>query len=346
MTLDIASLRDLGWSPVLQAGLDPDERATAEPFRVAAVHRNGVDLLGTGGARRIATGDALPSSEIAVDYWLLADGARLVRRLERKSLIARRAAGTGVEIQLVAANLDSLFIVSSCNADFNVARLERYLALARQSEVMPVVVLTKADACREPGAFVDQARTLGAAVPVEAVNALDPASVARLEAWCGPGETVALAGSSGVGKSTLANALTGASLATRGIREDDARGRHTTTARSLHRTRAGGWLIDTPGMRALRLADAAEGIESVFDDIAALARDCRFGDCAHVGEPGCSVQAALAAGLLDPARLARWQKLARENARNSATLAGARARERERGRFFRSVKREITRRKG
>ena len=169
-------------------------------------------------------------------------------------------------------------------------------------------------------------RSLGAALPVEAVNALDPGSAARLAGWCGRGETVALAGSSGVGKSTLANALTGAALATRGIREDDARGRHTTTVRSLHRTQAGGWLIDTPGMRALRLADAAEGIAAVFDDIAALAEGCRFGDCGHADEPGCAVQAAIAAGGLDPDRLARWRKLAREDARNPATLAEARAR--------------------
>jgi ribosome biogenesis GTPase len=211
---------------------------------------------------------------------------------------------------------------------------------------MPVVVLTKADACPDPAAFVDRVRALSAALPVEALNALDPAEVARLEAWCGPGETVALAGSSGVGKSTLTNALTGAGLATRGIREDDARGRHTTTVRSLNRTRAGGWLIDTPGMRALRLADVAEGIEAVFDDIASLARACRFGDCGHAGEPGCAVQAAVEAGALEPGRLARWLKLVREDARNSASLAEARARERAQGRFFRSVKREIKRRKG
>jgi ribosome biogenesis GTPase len=345
MILDTPSLRDLGWSPVYQSGLDADELAAA-PVRVAAVHRNGLDVIGPTGARRIATGAALPSADVAVGDWLLLDGAgRPLRRLERKSLIARRAAGTGAETQPIAANLDTLFIVSSCNADFNVARLERYLALARQAAVMPVLVLTKADACADPDAFVDLARRLGAGLPVEAVNALDRTSVARLEAWCGPGQTVALAGSSGVGKSTLANLLTGAVLATNAIREDDARGRHTTTARSLHRTRAGGWLIDTPGMRALRLADAADGIEAVFDDIAALARDCRFGDCAHEAEPGCAVQAAVAAGLLDARRLARWQKLAREDARNSATLAEARARDRAQGRFFRSVKQEIRRRK-
>jgi ribosome biogenesis GTPase / thiamine phosphate phosphatase len=149
------------------------------------------------------------------------------------------------------------------------------------------------------------------------------------------GGTVALAGSSGVGKSTLTNALTGAALATRGIREDDARGRHTTTARSLHQTRAGGWLIDTPGMRALRLADVAEGIAAVFDDIARLAGACRFGDCGHAGEPGCAVQAAIAAGTFDPGRLARWRKLSREDARNSATIAESRRADRAFGKMAR-----------
>jgi ribosome biogenesis GTPase len=340
-------LRDLGGTPVFQAGLDPAELAAGAPARVAAVHRNAVDLLGPEGPRRVASAPALPTSEIAVGDWLLVEpGGRVLRRIERKSLIARRAAGTGVATQLIAANLDTLIIVSSCNAEFSVARLERYLAVARQAGVIAVVVLTKADTCPDPTVFVDRVRALSTVLPVEALNALDPAHVARLGAWCGSGETVALAGSSGVGKSTLTNALTGAELATRGIREDDARGRHTTTARSLHRTVAGGWLIDTPGMRALRLADVAEGIEAVFDDIAALARACRFGDCGHAGEPGCAVQAAVEAGALDPARLARWMKLAREDARNSASLAEARARQRAQGRFFKSVRREIKQRKG
>ena len=176
-------------------------------------------------------------AEVAVGDWLLLDAAgRPLRRLERKSLIARRAAGTGAASQPIAANLDTLFIVSSCNADFSLARLERYLALARQAEVMPVVVLTQADACPDPDAFVGRARALGSTVPIEAVNALDPGSVARLEAWCGPGETVALAGSSGVGKSTLTNALTGAALA--------------HAAASARTTRAGG----TPRRRAACIA--------------------------------------------------------------------------------------------
>jgi ribosome biogenesis GTPase len=348
MISETLTLRDLGWSPFFQSGIAPDELALAEPVRVAAVHRNGLDVLAPSGARRLATGGALPSAEAAVGDWLLADRAdgRPLRLVERKSLMARRAAGTGQATQLIAANVDTLFVVSSCNPDFNVARLERYLALARQAGVLPVVVLTRADTCADPDAYVDRVRALSATLPVEALNALDAAAVARLAAWCGPGETVALAGSSGVGKSTLTNALTGAAQATHGIREDDAHGRHTTTGRSLHRTRAGGWLIDTPGMRALRLADVAEGIAAVFDDIAALVEACRFGDCRHEGEPGCAVAAAIEAGALDPGRLARWRKLAREDARNTVTLAESRRQSKAFGKMARRAMAEKRARRG
>ncbi len=319
------SLGDLGWSPFFQAQLAPGETDDVSPMRVTAVHRDAVEAIGAGAPApcRLVPGSALPTGTVAVGDWLLADPAtgRILRLLGRKSLVQRRAAGTGRAMQLVAANLDTLFVVSSCNADFNPARIERYLVLARQAEVSPVVVLTKADAAADAYVYLDAMRDLAPDVPAEAVNALDPASVARLLPWCGPGQSLALVGSSGVGKSTLVNALAEAGQATRGIREDDARGRHTTTARSSHRMPSGAWLIDTPGMRALRLADAAEGVEAVFDDLAQLAAACRFRDCRHEDEPGCAVQAAIAGGHLPAERLARWQKLAREDARNSATIA-------------------------
>ncbi len=332
------SLRALGWSPAFQAQLDLDELDTTEPARVAALHRAALDVIGPGGPRRIAATPALPVADLAVGDWLLTDreGGRIVRRLERTALLSRRAAGTGRDGQLIAANVDVVFVVSSCDADFNVARIERYLALVRQSAALPVLALTRADLCADPGRFVDAARAIGAALPVEALDARDAAAAARLLDWCGPGRTVALVGSSGVGKSTLTNALTGAAQETRAIRADDAKGRHATTARSLHAIPGGGWLIDTPGMRALRLADAAEGIAAVFSDLEDLAGRCRFKDCGHDGEPGCAVAEAQAAGDLDPARVARWRKLAREEAHNSASLAEARARDRALGRLYRS----------
>ncbi len=159
--------------------------------------------------------------------------------------------------------------------------------------------------------------------------ALFGADVARLNAWCGPGQTLALVGSSGVGKTTIQNRLTGVTALTQDIREDDAKGRHTTTSRSLRPTLAGGWLIDTPGIRELQLSDAADGIEAVFSDVTDLLGQCRFSDCTHETEPGCAIQGAIAAGALDPERLARWRKLAREDRFNSESMAQTRARGRQ-----------------
>ena len=178
------------------------------------------------------------------------------------------------------------------------------------------------------------------------IDATAPEVAVSLADWCRKGQTVALAGSSGVGKTTLANALTGTAEATAPIRDDDAKGRHTTTGRHLRPITGGGWLIDTPGMRELRLTDAKDGIATVFDDIDALARACRFANCLHLQEPGCARQAALTDGRLDPGRLARWEKLRREDRHNSATLAEAHARDRAFGRMVREVLRDKNRRRG
>jgi ribosome biogenesis GTPase len=238
--------------------------------------------------------------------------------------------------QLIGANLDTLAILTSCNAEFSLARLERYLALARSGGAMPLVVLTKADSA-DPEPFVAAAQKATRGGTVLHLDARAPEAVAAMAPWCGRGQTLALVGSSGVGKSTLAAGLTGQALATGGIREDDARGRHTTTSRHLLRALAGGWLMDTPGMRELRLSDAADGIAATFDDIDALAAGCRFGDCRHEGEPGCSVQAAIAEGSLDASRLKRWRKLVREDRMNSETIAESRARHRAFNRMARDA---------
>ncbi len=315
------SLAELGWTKALAAGIGAQE-AGLRPARVARLHRDRLEVLTQEGPAELICPPGLAITDLAVGDWVLGDGARVTRALERKSLLQRRAAGTGTEIQLIAANVDTMFVVTSCNADFNLARLERYLVLALAAGVTPVVVLTKADLA-DPAPYLAAARTLSPGLDVVALDANAPGVADRLGQWCRAGQTVVLLGSSGVGKSTLANALAGVALATAGIREDDAKGRHTTTARSLLPLPQGGWLIDTPGVREVQLADVALGITALFADLGALAAECRFRDCRHGAEPGCAVQAAIAAGRIDPARLPRWQKLVAEEAANAEALQRA-----------------------
>lgn len=342
MTTDFKRLAAFGWSNHFHQQLTPDEMAGALPARVVAVHRNGLDVAAPDFEGRIPPFAGPADDDEAaptVGDWLVlsAAGHRPIRLLGRKSLFKRKAAGTGRRTQLIAANVDTLFLVTSCNQDFNVARVERYLALAREAAVMPVVILTKADLVDDPAPYLDAARRLLPGLVVEALDARGAEAAAVLVGWCGPGETVALVGSSGVGKSTLVNALAGGAEKTAPIREDDAHGRHTTAGRSMHRLAGGGWLIDTPGMRELQLADAEAGVAAVFADIVALSQDCRFADCRHEAEPDCAVQAAVAAGALDPGRLGRFRKLAAEEARNSEALHERRARERAFSRMTRRV---------
>lgn len=348
MTSWNSDLADLGWNSFYQSQLDPDALESALPVRVMAVHRGGLDVAGPGIAARILPYAHDPSDDEAaatVGDWLLLDrNLRPLRRLERKSLFKRKAAGAGRQIQLIAANVDTLFVLSACGQDFSPARLERYLALAREADVTPVIVLTKADQLDAPGDFASTAARLMPGLLVETVDARDRNSTACLDAWCGHGQTVALVGSSGVGKSTLINTMTGAALATQGVRLEDQKGRHTTTGRSLHRLPAGGWLIDTPGIRELQLTDVKAGVDDVFEDIVALAGDCRFADCRHESEPGCAVRAAIEAGALDEDRLRRQRKLAAEEARNSASLAERSARDKAFGRMTKGIMRDKRRR--
>lgn len=327
-------LASLGWTPHFARQVDPDDALV--PARVTEVQRSHLVALGAGGPLRLVTSDGVGS--YAVGDWLLHDGARALRRLTPLTEIARRGAGEDVTRQLIAANVDAMGIVTSCNADFNVARLERYLAVALGAGCLPLMILTKADLTSDPEAYLRDARRLSPLVTAMALDARDAQEARRLDPWCGPGRTLALVGSSGVGKTTLQNALTGVEAATQGVREDDARGRHTTTHRALRRTLAGGCLIDTPGMRELGLAEASEGVAEVFADINELALLCRFRDCTHEGEPGCAVQAAVAAGTLDPARLGRAQKLDREERHNTEALHERHARARAWGRMTREGK--------
>ena len=327
------TLPDLGWSHFFEAQLAPNEIGRGQTVRVTEVQRGAASVVGVNGVSQISTDRLEP---LAVGDWLVL-GDELPRLLERSSAISRKAAGSAHTVQLIASNVTAMFIVSSCNADFNIARLERYLVLARHSGVVPVMVLTKADLCADPFDYVDQARTLDPSLVIEALDARSVTTFERLRPWCGRGETIVLAGTSGVGKSTLANLLCGISQEVQGIREDDARGRHTTTTRSMHRLLAGGWLIDTPGMRELKLADARDGIDAVFGDILELGAQCHFRNCSHESEPGCAVQAAIAGGSLAERRLESWRKLAREDRFHSETLAQSHARSKTFGKMHRKV---------
>jgi ribosome biogenesis GTPase len=276
-----------------------------------------------------------PEDRPTVGDWLLIGRDRsIIRILDRTSLFKRSAPGDDRRLQLIAANVDTLFVVTSCNQDFNVARLERYLVLAGEVGVRPVVVLTKADLSPGSAAFVEAARALQAGVQVQLVDARSFNSVACLAEHCGIGNTVALVGSSGVGKSTLVNTMTASeSAATQPVRESDGKGLHTTTVRQMHRLgfgpTGGGWLVDTPGMRELQMSEVSAGVAEVFDDIIAITLQCRFTNCTHTDEPACAIRDATAEGTLDPARLARWRKLADEDVVNTGIAERRRNRPRK-----------------
>ena len=320
------TLTELGWRHFFAQQVSLDELEGLRPARVMNMERSVVGLHHDGGsstAELELRWQQLPHEERpTVGDWVLIDGAGLPQRLlDRQSVFKRKAAGERAEVQLIGANVDTLFVVSSCNMDFNVSRLERYLALALDAKVTPVIVLTKADLA-DAEKYLQEAQAMRSDLDVLAVNSLDPESIADLHQWCGSGQTVALVGSSGVGKSTLLNTLVGKAVAITGaIREDDSKGRHTTTSRSLHVLPNGGLVLDSPGMRELKLTDVAAGLGVVFDDIEVLAERCRFKDCDHHTEPGCAVTAAIEDGTLPARRLENYRKLLREDAHNTQSIA-------------------------
>jgi ribosome biogenesis GTPase len=330
------ALDQLGWTPFFSEQISAEESRSCQAVRVMSVHRGRITVSGEG------VEDSIPSSvpgqggaedRPTVGDWLLIDRSTrsAVRILDRTSLLKRPAPSDGRRTQLIAANVDTLFVVTSCDQDFNAARLERYLVLAREAGVRPVIVLTKADVSSAPERFVEAARALQAELRVELVDGRDPASAARLASYCDGGQTVAFVGSSGVGKSTLIKTLTGSEdIATQAVRADDGKGRHTTTVREMHRlpvgANGGGWLVDTPGMRELQMSGVAAGVTDVFEDVTALALECRFANCSHVDEPGCAVRTAVADATLELARVDRWRKLAREDAASSDEAVGRRSR--------------------
>jgi ribosome biogenesis GTPase len=341
----LPSLPQLGWRPFFQQQLTLDELTDLRIGRVVEQHRSGIVILSEQGQLRLTQS---PSCErVCVGDWVLFDDAlKLHRSLERQSLFQRKAPGSKVDTQLIAANVDSLLVVCSLNQDFNLSRIERYLALAKEAEVEPIIILTKADQCEDVDIKCQQVQALDPLMMVHAVNALDKNHLQALADYCRLGKTLALLGSSGVGKSTLVNGLMGVEAQQTGaIREDDSKGRHTTTFRALKWLPQGGLLLDTPGMRELQLSDCEQGVSHTFAEITELARQCRFSDCSHNSEPGCAVQQAIEAGTLAPRRLTSYQKLMREQALNSATLAEKRAKDKAFGKMIHNVQSESRQRK-
>jgi ribosome biogenesis GTPase len=356
LTAAIADLQAIGW-PLAADAPWPEGAASwqqqwrdrmahhpqARPARVVEQHRSGY-IVADGPDRNFPV-ESLPEwqrppgyrkGKVSIDErpgvgdWLLIDGRKAVALLPRHSAIKRGAAGEHYQQQLIAANVDTVFVVCGLDADFNPRRIERYLLLVRGGGVEPVVVLTKADQAQDVQSALAALVELAAQdVAVRAVNAKDPASVQALAPWLQPGHTAVLVGSSGAGKSTLTNTLLGIErMKTSAVREHDSRGRHTTTHRALLPLPSGACMIDTPGMRELK-PTGEEDVAENFNDVEALAEQCRFRDCNHEREPGCAVRAAIEAGKLDPQRFANYLKLRDEVAGAANRLADRRAQKAE-----------------
>jgi ribosome biogenesis GTPase len=312
-------LHDLGWDTSWTDTFEPYASQQLIPARVAVRHHGPCELLTERGALGGLPSGTLADEELpAVGDWVAARPLTGERKALIEAVLPRRSAFTRKEAwrrtveQVVAANVDTVFLMTSLGPDLNPRRLERYLVGAWESGARPVILLTKADLEPDHAAAVLKVEAVAFGVPVHVVSAVTGEGLEGLEPYLGRGRTVALLGSSGVGKSTLVNRLAGREiLATRELR-DDGRGRHTTSHRELVLLPRGGLLLDTPGMRELQLWAGEESLDGTFEDVTALAVDCRFADCAHDREPGCAVQAALAAGSLPVERWESYRKLQRE----------------------------------
>jgi ribosome biogenesis GTPase len=320
----VYDLTTLGWNDELSESFDQYRDAGFAPGRVAVQHRGAWDVLTEGGELRVDVAgrlrhEAASAAELPVvgDWVAVAArpdeaGGTIQAVLPRRTRFSRKTAWQATEEQVLVANVDVIFVVTSVDADLNPRRLERYLTLAWDSGAKPVFVLTKIDLVADVGPALAAIETIAAAVPVLPVSSVTEHGLDMVSAYLPRGVTGAFLGSSGVGKSTLVNALVGeAVLETREIRSD-GRGRHTTTRRELIVLPDGGLVIDTPGMRELQLWDAGEGLDEAFDDVTSLFSQCRFSDCQHQTEPGCAVRAALASGELARDRWESYLHLQRE----------------------------------
>jgi len=346
-SLELDSLTPLGWDQALAeayATLGPE---LGRPARVARVDRGRCTVLGPEPARAetahhlISTGDWVVVGTGQVP----GDDEQVAAVLPRRTAFVRDRSGTEAVAQVIAANIDRVLLVCGLDVEPSSARLERYLAMAWQSGAVPVVVLAKSDT-RAPSELAEAlqwAKNIAIGVDVRAVSAISGAGVEELAAaHLAPGRTVALLGPSGVGKSSLVNALAARELMSTGATRRDGKGRHTTTHGQLMVVADRGVLLDTPGMRGLGLWDAAEGLAQTFGDLEELTSNCRFSDCQHGNEPGCAVVAAISEGSLEPERLANWRKLQRE-LRSQAARQGEQLLRQEAQRRWKALSRESRR---
>jgi ribosome biogenesis GTPase / thiamine phosphate phosphatase len=326
LTRGISTLiESYGWSPALQTGFDAFAAEGLTPARVIVQERSHYRLVTDIGevtaqpSGRLHFGTGEEAYPVAGDWVAVSlreqeRGATIHHVLPRRTAFLRKAAGRAQVSQVVAANVDIVLIVTSLNEDLNLRRLERTLAIAWESGARPAIILTKADICADVDMQVRRVEGIADGVTVLAVSVVTGQGMAEFRALVQPGMTSVVLGSSGVGKSTLVNALLGEDrMAVKAIRASDGRGQHTTTQRELVLLPQGGCILDTPGMRELGLWEAEEGVSATFADIEALAGECRFRNCTHGTEPGCAIQAALADGTLDPGRWQSFGKLQKES---------------------------------
>ena len=319
----------LGWTPGRETEFEPHRAEGLVPARVAVEHRSAYVVYGEDGELRAELAGRLRHEEIwpAVGDWVaVRPPGTIAAVLPRRTVFSRKEPWLAVKEQVLAANADTVFVTTALTStDFKPRRLERYLATAWESGAEPAIVLTKPDLCRNLEGALLEVEAIAFGVAVHTVNGLTGEGVEALRAYLQGNRTVALLGSSGVGKSTIVNHLAGTEAMPTAEIGDDGRGRHTTRHRELLPLPGGGLVLDTPGLRELQLWDVSQGLKQTFEDVAGFAADCRFSDCAHEREPGCAVREALRSGALPRERFDSWRKLQRELARLERRL-DARAR--------------------